>query len=182
MSIADRMFLVPCACAARMPVTAGQAGETIVCTACGSPIAVPRLRDLSRFAAETPADGRAAPNGWDAARGLMLAGGAITILGAILATSLVRIGGMFFDQPAGAATLRSAVQAVPVGELHAAWKTFATTGVRRPPTEEELRLQQFAKTSSGIATFGWALAGIGAVVAAAGGLLCASSGSRAKGA
>jgi hypothetical protein len=164
-----------------MPVTAGQAGETIVCTACGGQIAVPRLRDLTQLPTATPAAEKAASIGWDTARGFMLAGGLIAVLGTILATSLVWIGGRFFDQPASVATIRSAVQSVPVGELHAAWKTFATTGVRRPPTEQELRLQQFVKTSSGIATVGWGLACIGAVVAVAGGLLFASAGRRAQG-
>lgn len=53
-------------------------------------------------------------------------------------------------------------------------------GVRRPPTEEELRLQQFAKTSSGIETVGWGVACIGVVIAVAGGLLIASAGGKEK--
>jgi hypothetical protein len=168
MSSADRIFLVPCACSARVPVTAGQAGETMVCPECGQSLDIPRLRDLVGFAAAKPPSSSATHGGWDAARGLMVAGVSIAILGTILATSLVRIGGMFFQQPASAEAIRVAVRSVPVGDLHAAWKTVVATGVRRPPSAEELRLQQFAKTSSGIETVAWGLAGIGLAIAVAG--------------
>ncbi|MGI9177721.1 MAG: hypothetical protein ACR2IT_07685 [Pirellulales bacterium] len=180
MSSVDRIFLIPCACSARVAVTAGQAGDTIACPACGQPVAIPRLRDLASFASPPASSAVAQRTGWDAARGLVFAGALTAILGAILATSLTRIGGLFFRQPASVAAIRAAVRSAPVGDVHAAWKASSTMGVHRPPTEEELRLQQFAKTSSGIETVGWGLACIGGVIAIAGGLLIASAGGKKK--
>ncbi len=180
MSSVDRIFLIPCACSARVAVTTGQAGGTIDCPACGQRVEIPRLRDLASLAVPPTPSAVVPRTGWDAARGLVFAGALIAILGAILATSLIRIGGLFFRQPASVAAIRAAVRSAPVGEVHAAWKTSSTMGVRRPPTEEELRLQQFAKTSSGIETVGWGLACIGVVIAVAGGLLIASAGGKEK--
>lgn len=166
MAKAERSYLVPCACSARTPVTAGQAGGRIVCQGCGRALDVPRLRDLTPFAAQSDRAevlDRTAPG-----RGMLVAGTVIAVVAAALALSLVRVGGSFFPQPPRPEVIRAAIAAAPLPDIQLAWQSLAVTGLHRPPTAEELRLEQFAAHASGVTVFLWGVAAVGAVLAAAG--------------
>lgn len=161
-------------------MTAGQAGGRIACPACGAGIDVPRLRDLEQceVAAVTHGERRA---GWDALRGLLFAGVAIALVATVAAANVARIGGSMFPQPPDANVIRAAVRAAPIVDVHAAWQSIAVSGVRRPPTEEEIRIGQFARTAAGIAAVLWGVAGLGVVLAATGAAMLASRGRPAGG-
>jgi hypothetical protein len=169
MPIMERRYLVPCGCSARLPVTAGQAGERLVCSACGRSVEVPRLRDLVRLEGEGV--GGHERGAWDPSRGLLFVGGVVAIVAAIAAANVHVIGARFFRQPPDAHAIRTAVRAASPVDIHSAWHSLAASGVRRSPTEEELRLQQFTRSARGVAAVLWASAGIAAAVAVAGGLL-----------
>lgn len=172
MAIAERTFLMPCPCSASVSVTAGQAGGRVVCPACGREIEVPRLRDLAAYAVDHAAAASVPRSG--VARGLVVAGCAIAISAAALAVVLVPIGGLFFPQPPTVAEIRAAINAAPSTDVHAAWQSMATSGVARPPTQQELRLQQFAAHASGVAKLLWGVSGIGIVMALVGVAIAAS--------
>jgi hypothetical protein len=139
---------------------------------CGRTVDVPRLSDLAALearrerAAERPA--------WDFARGLLLAGCATALVAAVAALNVDRIGAWFFPQPPDATTIHAAVMSSSTVDIYSAWRSFAVSGVRRLATDDEVRLQQFATSAGGVAALLWGVAGIGAVVAAAGGLLLAT--------
>ena len=166
MATAERSFLLPCACTARVPVTAGQAGGRVSCSSCGREIDVPRLRDLAGYAVEQPRVAAAPRSGLG--RGLLVAGSAAAIGAALLAVALVPVGGLFFRQPPTVAELRAAVAAAPTVQVHEVWQSMARSGVGRPATQEELRLQQFAAHATGVARLLWGISGVGLVTALAG--------------
>ena len=180
MATAERTFLLPCTCSARVSVTAGQAGGRAACSACGREIDVPRLRDLAVYAVDQP-DAAGAPRS-GLGRGLVVAGCAVAIGAAVLALSLVPIGGLFFPQPATAKEIRSAVAAAPPTDVHSAWRSIVSSGVARPATQEELRLQQFAAHVAGVAKLLWGISGIGLAMAMAGAAIAASGRSTRGGA
>lgn len=105
---------------------------------------------------------------------MLVVGCAVAISAAALAVSLVPIGGLFFPQPATVAEIRAAINAAPTTDVHSAWQSMARSGVARPPTEQELRLQQFAAHASGVAKLLWGISGIGMAVALAGVAIAAS--------
>lgn len=166
MPSADRQFVVPCECSAGVPVTAGQAGGRVACPACGRNIDVPRLRDLTPEPAKTVVDRGMPP--WNVARGLALAGAAVAIVAAVTAVGVVPLGSRFVTQPASAAAIRAAAQSAPLAEVLAAWRSIVDTGVRRPPTPEEHRLQQVSAMCSRLAGLLWGVAVVGGGVAVAG--------------
>jgi len=180
MATAERTFLLPCTCSAIVSVTAGQAGGRTACAACGSEIDVPRLRDLAAYAVDQPR-GTVVPRS-GLGRGLVVAGCAVAIGAAVLASSLVPIGGLFFPQPTTVAKIRAAVSAAPPADVHLAWQSMARSGVARPATQEELRLQQFAAHAAGVAKLLWGVSGIGLVMAVAGAAIAASGRSAGGGA
>lgn len=177
MVIAERSYLVPCTCSARVAVTAGQAGGRIACPACGASIDVPRLRDLGQYQAAAATSGRH-HSVWDASRGLLFAGAAIALVAAVAAASVARIGGGMFPQPPTDDMIRVAVRAAPIVDVHTAWQSIAVSGVQRPPTEDEIRIGQFARTALGISRVLWVVAGVGAAVAGYGAAMLAASRSR----
>ena len=180
MATAERTFLLPCTCSARVSVTAGQAGGRTACAACGREIDVPRLRDLAAYAVDQPR-GTVVPRS-GLGRGLVVAGCAVAIGAAVLASSLVPIGGLFFPQPTTVTEIRAAVSAAPPTDVHSAWQSMARSGVARPATQEELRLQQFAAHAAGVAKLLWGAAGIGLVMAVVGAAIAASGRSAGGGA
>ncbi|MCE9631626.1 MAG: hypothetical protein K8S94_13040 [Planctomycetia bacterium] len=180
MATAERTYLVPCACSARVAVTAGQAGGRVACPACGGSIDVPRLRDLEQYEVTAVTSGEPLV-GWDASRGLLFAGVAIALVATVAAANVARIGGGMFPQPPADNTIRAAVRAAPIVDVHAAWQAIAVSGVQRPPTEEEIRIGQFSRTAGGISMVLWGVAGLGAALAAAGGAMLASRGRPAGG-
>jgi hypothetical protein len=113
---------------------------------------------------------------------LVVAGCAVSIGAAVLALSLVPIGGLFFPQPATVAEIRAAVSAAPSTDVHSTWQSIARSGVARPATQEELRLQQFAAHAAGVAKLLWGISGIGLTMAVAGAVIAASGRSAGGGA
>ena len=172
MATAERSFLMPCACAARVPVTAGQAGGRVRCPACGREIDVPRFRELAAFAVEQPRTVAGPASGM--ARGLVVAGMSLAVIAALLAIALVPVGGRFFRQPPPIALIREAVAGASLADIHAAWQSMARSGVGRPATAEELRIQQFAAHAAGVARLLWGASGVGLVVALAGAAVAAA--------
>jgi hypothetical protein len=59
---------------------------------------------------------------------------------------------------------------------------MARSGVARPATQEELRLQQFAAHAAGVAKLLWGVSGIGLVMAVVGAAIAASGQSAGGGA
>lgn len=173
----ERIYLVPCECSARIRATAGQAGERLACPACGLAVDVPRFRDLTACECERPTTLPRATR-WDAGRGLLLAGIAGAVVSATLAVSMVRVGSLFFPQPPDLPLIRDAVAKAPLTDIQAAWQSLASTGVRRPATQDEHRLEQFAKTTSGVVTLLWVLAGVGTATALAGVVMLMTAGAR----
>lgn len=169
MPSADRQFVVTCECSAGVPVTAGQAGGRVACPSCGRSVDVPRLRELALAGAQpaNPASGRATP-AWNLARGLALAGAVVAILAAVTAAMLVPIGSRLVPAPVSAESIRTSAQAAPLAEVLAAWRSIVATGVQRPPTPEEQRLQQVIATCSRLAGLLWAIAAAGGGLAVAG--------------
>ena len=92
--------------------------------------------------------------------------------------SLVRVGSLFFPQPPELPLIRDAVARAPLTEIQAAWQSLASTGVRRPATQDEHRLDQFARTTSGVVTLLWVLAGVGTATALAGVAMLMTAGAR----
>lgn len=172
MAIVDRIYVVSCGCAAAIRVTAGQAGDTVRCPACGGDVVVPRLRDLAEFtAAEAvePTGRRQRGRGhWDLGRGVVLAGVATALVAATLAAGLGWLSTRSATGPAATDALRAAVHQAPIGEIHAAWRTVAGMGVRRPLTDDEVREQQFARTMAGVSAILRGVAGLGVVMALVG--------------
>lgn len=117
---------------------------------------------------------------WDAGRGLLLAGIAGAVVSATLAVSLVRVGSLFFPQPPDLLLIRDAVVKAPLTDIQAAWQSLTRTGVRRPATQDEHRLEQFARTTSGVVTLLWVLAGVGTATALAGVAMLATAGKRSR--
>jgi hypothetical protein len=173
MATVERVFLLPCPCSGRVSVTSGQAGGQASCPACGRVIDVPRLRDLAAYAVEPAAASRPPRSGFG--RGLLVAGSALGIAAAVVALSLVPIGGLFFPQPPTVAEIRAAVATAPMAQVYEGWQVMARSGVGRPPSLEELRLQQFAANSVTVGRLFWAFSGIGLVMALAGAALTATS-------
>lgn len=161
-------------------MTAGQAGGQASCPACGRFLDVPRLRDLAAFAVE-PAAASGPPRS-GLGRGLLVAGSALGVAAALLALSLVPIGGLFFPQPPTVAQIRAAVATAPLPQVYEGWQSMARSGVGRPPSPEELRLQQFAANTVTVGRLLWGVSGIGMVMALAGAALSAAGRSAGSGA
>jgi hypothetical protein len=153
-------------------VKAGQAGERVICDACGRGVDVPRFRDLAKL--DVALDVVTASPAWDPSRGLLFAGGTLAIVAALAAVSVPTIGASFIARPPDADVIRTAVRASNAVDVHAAWRAIATGGVHRPPTSEEVRVLQFNRSARSVSAVLWAAAGIATAVAVAGGLLVAT--------
>ncbi len=174
MVTAERTCLVSCVCSARVPVTVGQAGDRVVCPACGRSIDVPRFRDLERCTPATTSGDRR--TGWDALRGLLFAGVTIAMVAALAAANVTGLGGGIFSQPLDDDMIRTAVRAAPIVDVHTAWQLLSRSGVQRPPTEEEIRLENFSQMAAGLSKVLWGVAGLGAAVALVCGAVLAARG------
>lgn len=180
MATVERVFLLPCPCSERVSVTAGQAGGRATCPACGRSIDVPRLRDLAAYAVVPVA--ASGPPRSGLGRGLLVAGSALAAVAALVALALVPIGGLLFPQPPTPAEIRAAVAAAPMPQIYEGWQSMARSGVGRPPSQEELRLQQFAANSVTVGRLLWGVAGIGLAMALAGAAVSAAGRSAGGGA
>lgn len=154
------MYLLPCACSATIEIGAGQAGGTVVCPACGRPVAVPKLRDLK--ALRTADSGRAGPHrgGWSLPHASMLAGAAVAALAWTAAAYFAAARNPLIDGD----TIRAAVAAADDASIREAWKSLSRSGVARQPTPEERHAQRTMRFRRGAAA---GLAVIGAVGALA---------------
>lgn len=177
---AERTYRVPCACSHGVIVTAGQAGGRVSCPACGAEVVVPRLRDLAALVVVEEAAAPRAPV-WDAGRGLLVAGGALALVAAVLAASLNRMGGFFFPLPPGEAAIRMAVDQAPEEVVQSMWESASRGGVARPITADELRLIQFTRLADGVSKALWGVAAVGVAMAGIGAWRCLASSDRASG-
>lgn len=155
-----KTHLISCPCSADVPVSVGQAGDRVVCPACGRDVDVPKLRDFAGLRRRAT-DDSAAQTPWSVAHAVLLAGVVVaTLAGA----------GSVLIQPRNetafnAEAIRAAIRSADDIEVYRAWKqSLSRSGVRRPPTSEEKQLQQRARFSGGI---GQALRIVGALAAAA---------------
>jgi hypothetical protein len=158
-----KTYLISCPCSADVPVSPGQAGDRVICPACGREVDVPKLREfggLRRHATEASAS----QTPWSVAHAVLLSGVVLaTLCGA----------GSFFILPQteivlNAEAIRAAVRAADDRDVYRAWKqSFSRQGVRRPPTDEEKQLQRFARFSGGVSQALWIVGALGAVAAAA---------------
>jgi hypothetical protein len=169
MSPAAKRYRVPCQCSAEVAVGPGQAGDRVVCPACGGAIDVPRLRDLEAFAvAVSPTASR----GWRACHGwLLLAATVAATAGA--AAAVLGAGGMpaAFRLP-DAEAIRAAVDSADAATIYKAWQAMRFSGVDRGALAEELRLQRSAGVAAGLSRMLWAIATLAGLVAAATAILC----------
>src|SRR5690242_12370469 len=84
-------YLLDCkACGTQMPVSTGQAGQTVRCT-CGAPVEVPSIRDLRSL--PTAPDASSAGPVWGVRQGMFFVGGTIA------AVALAVIAVLWFMRP-----------------------------------------------------------------------------------
>lgn len=162
-------YLLPCACGAKTPLEAGQAGQRVLC-ACGATLTAPTMRGLAQLEKLTAADppprrGRQ----WSRSQGILFSGGAIVaILGLVLAAYF---GVVYSTAESRMAEIRGHYQHamedtrfddLSPSELLEAWKMFQAVGLPETETAEwrELnRLSEHMVTAIGVA-LAVALAGI----------------------
>jgi len=161
-----RKYRLDCQCGAAVDVGAGQAGGETVCDACGSRLAVPKLRDLSQLppAAADPGEPRA---GWGFSQGVLLAGCLIAVVGWGSAGWL----GQRVEPPVNPEGIRQNVARQTNAEIYRAWKEhFSITTVSRPPLVIEKQFAQQTFLRQGIAVALLGVGGVGALMAVAGGI------------
>jgi hypothetical protein len=165
-------YLLTCACSAVIPVGPGQAGGQAVCGKCGKATDVPRLGELTRLPVASPV---AKPGGsWSAAHGCLLGG----MLVASLALAAAGYLGMAPRPVFEAAAIRADAERVPITEIHKAWQFISRTGISRPRTFEEERIDQLSRSARSVAAALWVVAAAGAAVAIGAGVALARRGGR----
>jgi hypothetical protein len=78
-------YLLPCSCGAKIPVEKSQAGQSVTC-ACGSALAVPTFREISRLEPMEQAAAEPA-RGWSPLQGMVFAAGLVMAAGGLLAAA-----------------------------------------------------------------------------------------------
>jgi hypothetical protein len=72
-------YLLPCtACGSKIPVSTGQAGQSLRCGTCGAEFEVPSIRELRSL--QVAANAPTAAPAWERRQGLIFLGGAIALL------------------------------------------------------------------------------------------------------
>ena len=147
-----------------MLVGPGKAGGQVVCDACGSVLAVPRLRDLQPFSAAEEARrvGR-----WRSSQGWLLIG---VVVGVLAAAGAVLVPRLLTGGPArlpDEATIRAAIETVDAATVYKAWQAMRGSEIDRGTLPEESRLQRAADTAGRIAAALWAVAAAAAAIALA---------------
>ncbi|MFM9059481.1 MAG: hypothetical protein ACKOSQ_10220 [Planctomycetaceae bacterium] len=124
---------------------------------------------MRELAAHADAGGRvsAAP-GWDVPRGMAFAGCAVAALAAGAALVAEPLGAVIVGRPPPPQAIRDGVAVAPIAAVHAAYTQATQAGLNRPPSAEEVRLQQFSRLARSLARTLWWLAAAGGLVAAAG--------------
>jgi hypothetical protein len=165
-----KRYVLPCICSARVPVTAGQAGDQVRCPRCGTDLPVPRLGELARLAEIAVGDGDGAPprhavRPWTAGHACLLAGIVIAVLAAAAATIVQSTRTAAIDE----AMIRRAVRAEEIVAIHQAWESFARQGVERPLIPAEAQLLRRAAGAVAVGRLLWAIAASGTLLAISGG-------------
>lgn len=75
----SQQYALPCQCGEHVPVETRQAGETVVCSKCGNPLEVPKLRDMQQLEIIQPVSAKRAKRAWSFAEGSLFAGGLLVI-------------------------------------------------------------------------------------------------------
>lgn len=160
-----KRYHLTCRCSQTVDVGPGQAGGVVVCPDCGVELAVPRLRDLDRFAvASSSPPARASRPGLP----LLLAGAAVAVAAALTAIGVGRYGAAVVDRLPDEATIRAGVSRADTETIYEVWKMMLQAGVNRGPLPDELHAQQTVASTDRIAGALWVVAAAGAVVALAG--------------
>lgn len=160
-------YLLTCDCSAEIPVGPGQAGGQAVCRRCGQPVDVPRLGELTRLPVASPAENSA--GSWSAAHGCLLGGGLVALLALAGACYLGTTPRPVFE----VAAIRTAADRTPIGEIYAIWHGLSRSGIARPRTVEEERIEQRSRSARSVATVLWVVAAVGVAVAVGGGVALA---------
>lgn len=147
----------------------------MTCRECGLDLDVPRLRDLAAFADDR--DHVGTPSSWDPARGMAFAGCAVAALAALAAAVADPVGTLLVDRTPQPPAIRRNVDAAPIASVHEAFTEAARVGLNRPPSTEEIRLQQFSRLVRSLATVLWGVAAAGVVVASVGLVIRSARGS-----
>lgn len=170
MPASARLFRVPCRCSAAVTVLPGQAGSQLTCPTCGSPIEVPRLRDLAPFAieAERPSGPR-----WRPAHAWLLVGGLVAAAAAVAAVVVGSFDGGASVRLPDEQVIRQVIEASDAATIHAAWRSLRQASVDRGAMPAELLVQRAAGSASRIAILLWAVAAL-AGLAALGGAVAAA--------
>jgi hypothetical protein len=102
----------------------------------------------------------------------MLAGGLV----AGLAWAAAAMFAMPPRPPSATESIRASVAAASDTQVYQAWKSLARSGVARPPTPDERRIQQATNFSTGLSRGLFVVGGMGAVVGLLGVALRAGAG------
>jgi len=164
-----RLFRVPCRCSATVTIGPGQAGSQVPCPGCGSPIDVPRLRELATFA--VPA-GPASGPGWRPGEAWLLMGSLLALVAGLAAAIVGSFDGGASQWLPGDEVIREVIESADVATIYAAWQAMRTAGVDRGAIPAEARVQRSAGSTARVAGLLWALAAAGGVAAAGGGIAC----------
>lgn len=178
MSGVVKSYRIPCQCSAQVLVGPGQAGGVVDCAACGSPVDVPRLRDLEPYAlVEGPSVEYRPRRG----RGWLILGAAVAILSAGTAIAVNRYGASVAARLPDEAMIREGVGQVDSKTIYDVSKMMRRARVDRGPLPEEVHAQQTAASTDRIARFLWTVAAGAGLLAAAGLVLGLTAPSSANG-
>lgn len=158
-------YRIPCGCSAAASVGAGQAGGLVTCPGCGTPLQVPRLRDLGPYA--EPAAGPSATRP-SRGRGLLLTGLALALGSAAAAVAVERYAAAVVERLPDEPTIRAGVGQADTKTIYEVWKMMRQAGVNRGPLPDEIHAQRTAASTERIAWLLWTAAAGGAGLAAAG--------------
>lgn len=157
-----KTFLLPCACSADIPVSAGQAGGRVTCPSCGRAVDVPKLRELGQLHEQKkPPESQTR---WSPSHAVLLAGAVVAAIAWLASVLVLPRTGSVIDP----AALRAAVEAASDQDIYKAWKQgLSRSGVQRPPTDEEQRFLRTSRFSDGVSRGLQIVAALGAIAAAA---------------
>lgn len=160
---ASSSYLVPCGCSARVRVGRGQAGGSVVCSACGAAVQVPRLRDLDAFV--DPSSGHSAARHWPAAGAWLIGGLAAALVAGGAAATIRALGAASLPPLPDAEVIRAAVRAADDAAITSAWRAIVRSGVDRGATPDETAHQRQSWASGALVTALGGVAAAGVVVA-----------------
>lgn len=167
-------YLLPCGCGATVEVGPGNAGGVAACRRCGGQVAVPRLGELARLPRAAAAAPAARP--WTAAHACVLGGGLTAALALAAAAYLAAAPEPPFDED----TIRQGVAAAGDADVYRAWQALARSGVDRPSSPDEERIQKMAAAGRAVAAVLAVVAAAAASIAAGGWVALSRTRSRVR--